>query len=210
MRLLDARPIAQPDAQQAGAGGRRIDQQQWSGRQLGWYRTHQHGQIRRVVLTSFGGHRAGRAHVQGRNGLERALQAVGGAAEHEHVARRPARRRCVENVVQPERVVAEEAHRDVPGVDGQRNAQPRPRSRGDVDLPLVEGRAVGGQPQRDARGMVGLVGKLDKCRLAATIGVQANVERGDCLVFRAAPDGDDFDWRRQRADRIERAARRRR
>ena len=96
----------------------------------------------------------------------------------------------------------EEAHADVVGIDRQRNAHPSAGPRGDVQLSLVERCAVSQHAHRHPSGVLGLVGHLHECRLAAACRIHAHDHARDGLVFGAAANGTHLQGRGERSDRL--------
>src|SRR5215211_2323018 len=131
MRLLDARAAAQPDAEQTTAVGGRIHEQEWSGRQLSRQDSVEHREVGvRLIVRC--------VYPQRRYRLDGSTQSIRTASDHEHLPWRPAGGDGLGLVVQAQRVTTDEANADPPRIGGDRNAESRARSRGDVDLPLVE------------------------------------------------------------------------
>ena len=127
MRLLDARAVAQPDAQQTRAVRRWIDQQQRPGGSCAGQRAVQHGQVaggsvRQRQVSS------GRTCSDGTDSSAR-RRAVRGPADQQHIARRAAGRQWSRgHVVERQRIAAEQARtRMCTSRPRQRNAQPRAR-----------------------------------------------------------------------------------
>ena len=152
----DARAAAEAHAQQPRAVGRRIDQQQRTRRQL----------RRAVRRPARSGLAAGprRPYARASDGIDSSARRSPSEARPTSVDVRggPPGASVSSCVVERERVAAEQSHADAVRVDRQRNAEPGATTRRDVDLALVERRAVGGQPHGHAHGVIGVVGDLDE------------------------------------------------